>query len=437
MRSSDGSNVDTGSKAVKTCSETTRLLTKTENVAGTATGLQLALNLITCGLGTGIFTLPWSAAGASSITAVAIVAAVLALNAWTISIVVEAGERHQAFDIGSLLSRLPGSLGHVAQFTCNLAIWLSTFLCLVSYVIVVADCVLPFFGSAAELGHEEAKDQLRPKIVIAASLLALPLCFLDQSWLSFTSSLSIGANMMIFCLLVKTFLEEKALGQAPTICMAGISQGSVAMVAAMMQTVVIQACVLPMYEEMENRSPGKFNRVVAVSFFILFVLCSSFAVLGYHTFGATVSSNILLNLPHTAAGNAGRLCAAAAVLGVYPIILKPMIAPLARAGNVASRAFPPAQIATCVIVVSAAAAGSVFRDLGRINVVNGALSMGAFVAFIPFLVGLYLLQSESTAWQVAMYALLLIGSVTSVGSLFMVDNYVESLHAACIWSGAI
>ncbi|CAL1150576.1 unnamed protein product [Cladocopium goreaui] len=132
--------------ARKDATESTQLLKQRNN--GTATGAQLMLNIVVCGLGTGLFTLPWSVAGASCFLGVAIVAFVLALNAWTIFLLVEAAEAYQAFDIGSLLSHLPGQLGHTLLRVVNFTIWVGGFFCLVSYVIVIADCAAPF----AQLG---------------------------------------------------------------------------------------------------------------------------------------------------------------------------------------------------------------------------------------------------------------------------------------------
>lgn len=150
--------------ARKDATESTQLLKQRNN--GTATGAQLMLNIVVCGLGTGLFTLPWSVAGASCFLGVAIVAFVLALNAWTIFLLVEAAEAYQAFDIGSLLSHLPGQLGHTLPRVVNFTIWVGGFFCLVSYVIVIADCAAPF----AQLGPWRLKT--------LASLLVLPLCFL-------------------------------------------------------------------------------------------------------------------------------------------------------------------------------------------------------------------------------------------------------------------
>eukprot|EP00933_Yihiella_yeosuensis_P031872 TRINITY_DN2547_c2_g2_i3.p1 TRINITY_DN2547_c2_g2~~TRINITY_DN2547_c2_g2_i3.p1 ORF type:complete len:456 (-),score=80.12 TRINITY_DN2547_c2_g2_i3:504-1817(-) len=417
--------------------ETCLLNAKTSGAAqqGTATSLQLTLNLVTCGLGTGIFTLPWSAAGASSVTSVLIIGAVLALNAWTISILIDASDRHQVYDVGSLLAKLPGRLGSLAELGCNLAILFTTFFCLVSYVIVMVDCIQPFLGMIGPLDDKSRSSSvqtgmdLRTRLVGLVSLLVFPLCFMDQRKLAFTSFLAVAANVLIFGLLAADYAAEK---EAPKTCFAGLSWGSVAMMAAMMQTVVIQVCVPPMYLEMENRSPGKFNRVVQVSFFILFVICAAFAVVGYEAYGEAVNSNVILNLPHSVAGNIGRLSAAVAVAGVYPIILLPMVAPLRTTQPGSEK---KAASATAVIVASVMIASFFLHDLGELTVINGAVSMGAFVALVPFLVGIYLLdqRSEDSSFRLAMYALLLLGMVGSVMGVLLVDNYTASLKSACAW----
>eukprot|EP00931_Biecheleriopsis_adriatica_P041503 TRINITY_DN23713_c0_g1_i1.p1 TRINITY_DN23713_c0_g1~~TRINITY_DN23713_c0_g1_i1.p1 ORF type:complete len:434 (-),score=93.38 TRINITY_DN23713_c0_g1_i1:64-1365(-) len=407
-------------------SETTRLLpSKLEDAVpeGHATGLQLTLNVVTCGLGTGIFTLPWSTAGASSLVAVVIVAGVLVLNAWTISILVKAAERHQVFDIGSLMSFLPGRLGSFVPPAVNVAIWLGTFFCLVSYIIVVADCAKPFMEPL--LGPEG----LHQKLAALASVLVLPLCLLDQQQLSVTSSLSMLAVGVILGLLAIIYATEQ---DAPKICQLGFSWGSVAMLSAMMQTVVIQVCVLPMYGEMKNRSPGHFDKVIMNSFGILFLICSSFALLGYHVFGGPVSSNVLLNLPHSNAGTIGRGCAAASVLAVYPIIMKPMLAALEPSG--CSQTSLGSFAATAAIVAAVMVTACFVRDLGKVNIINGAASMGIFVAVVPFLVGRNLLGQVNTfRWSVVMYALLVLGILSSILGVCLVDNYASDLQAACLW----
>lgn len=389
--------------ARKDATESTQLLKQRNN--GTATGAQLMLNIVVCGLGTGLFTLPWSVAGASCFLGVAIVAFVLALNAWTIFLLVEAAEAYQAFDIGSLLSHLPGQLGHTLPRVVNFTIWVGGFFCLVSYVIVIADCAAPF----AQLGPWRLKT--------LASLLVLPLCFLDQRWLSMTSSMSVGAVAVVFWLLLQLSHDTEAF---PSLCLAGVSWGTVSMFASMMQTVILQMCVLPMYGEMKDRSPGSFERVVFWSFLILFKICACFAVLGYMIFGPDVKSNVLLSLPASLSGKMARLCAGASVMGVYPLILKSMIATF----------HSPGAIVAAVLLTSLC-----LSDLGKLNIVNGAVSTGVFVAVVPFMVGLHLLErvQQSIALRLGLFLLLIFGVLGSLFALLLDDNYERELSAACFW----
>jgi len=404
--------------------ETKKLLQgKASQQQGSATSTELVVNLITCGLGTGVFTLPWSTAGSSVLPAVAIIGFVLGLNAWTISIIVEAGERHQTFNLGSLMGLIPGVLGPVSEAVCNIVMWLSTWLCLVSYIIVIVDSLSSVMG----LYH-------RSTLAILAGAAVLPLCFLDQKRLAFTSTLAVVATANVFMVICGQFVHSELDGTRPASCFMGLSSGSIAMFSAMMQTVVIQVCILPMYEELQDRSPKKFNRIVVVSFSFLFVLCSAFAVIGYLAFGPAVSSNVLNNLPATHWGHITRLSAAGAVLAVYPIIINPMIAPLRNPNIITNRTIAP--LATLAVVMASMLAATFVDDLGFVNVLNGSLSCGAFVAFAPSLVGLYLLGPNSLAseWRLAMYGLIVFGGVCSVLGAVMTDNYTQSLHAACMWA---
>jgi len=389
-----------------------------------ASGPQLALNIVVCGLGTGIFALPWSTAGASCTTGILIVAAVLALNAWTIFILIEAAEIYQAFDIGTLLSKLPGSLGRAAPTVVNAVIWVSGFLCLVSYVIVIADCASPFLG-------------LHPyKLKALSSIVVLPLCFLDQRLLSITSSFSVVAVAVVLWLVVRIFLQSHEAHSTSEICMAGFSWGSVAMFASMMQTVVLQMCVLPMYGEMKNRTPAGFARVIYWSFTILFLICASFSLLGYAAFGAEVKSNVLLSLPVSFSGKLARFCAGVSVLGVYPIILKPMTATLQAPGSPLDEA--GSYWATGAVVAAVMMTSLFLSDLGKINIFNGAVSMGVFVAAVPFLVGCYLLQrfQQEPERKWALHLLLVLGVLGSLLAILLEDNYHEELAAACVWKAA-
>jgi hypothetical protein len=272
-----------------------------------------------------------------------------------------------------------------------------------------------------------------------AAISVLPLCFLDQRRLAFTSFLALAANANIFTFLVSSYSIQEPGTEHPAICFFGLGPGSVAMMSAMMQVVVIQMCVLPMYAELENRSPAKFNRIVMVSFSVLLFLCTGFAVAGYLTYGPNVSSNVLKNLSGTHWGHFSQLSAACAVAAVFPIILGPMVAPMLTSQAVARLHAGSPQIisgvATCCIVVAVMGVALVVTDLGFLNVINGALSMGAFVATVPSLVGLYLLgvRSSNPVWRGVMYTLLVVGLAMAVLGVILSDNFAAALKSACVW----
>ena len=147
---------------------------------GGSTRAQLCANLITGGLGSGILSLPWGMAGASISSGLLLTLAVLLVNGFTIMILVHAAERHQRFDLGSLLSLLPGRGGFYARWFCNGAVWLSTWMVLLGYVIVVQD-------SFTALVPKESIWASRPLWAFLASLVAFPLCLLELRRLAFSS----------------------------------------------------------------------------------------------------------------------------------------------------------------------------------------------------------------------------------------------------------
>merc|ERR1719291_1272416 len=92
--------------------------------------------------------------------------------------------------------------------------------------------------------------------------------------------------------------------------------------------------------------------------------------------------------------------------------------------------------ATCVVVAAVMLAATQIRELGFVNVVNGAVSMGTFVGVIPCVVGLKLLghKSQTASWRMGMYVLAAFGVSFSVLGLTLTDNYAGALQAACSWT---
>merc|ERR1712232_1285480 len=99
----------------------------------------------------------------------------------------------------------------------------------------------------------------------------LPLCYVDQKYLSFSSTLCILANIYLFCLVLYAAFAPSAREPSQEldfhdICWLGFTKGSVAMFSNLMMAMMIQPCVLPTYASLEERSVPKFRRALIIAF---------------------------------------------------------------------------------------------------------------------------------------------------------------------------
>eukprot|EP00929_Paragymnodinium_shiwhaense_P013720 TRINITY_DN121568_c0_g1_i1.p1 TRINITY_DN121568_c0_g1~~TRINITY_DN121568_c0_g1_i1.p1 ORF type:complete len:474 (+),score=88.93 TRINITY_DN121568_c0_g1_i1:74-1495(+) len=411
---------------------------------------QLAINLITGGLGTGMLSLPWSMAGAGIIPGVLMTFAVVGLNAWTITILVEAAEAYQVFDLGGVLSMLPGTvlgvrLGRFMQSFTNAMVWVVLMGSLISYLIVMHDSAVPFLERSDALkGFSN-----RLTVVSVSALIVLPLCFLDQAWLSFTSTLGIAVNVYLIILLFVLFGNHASDSSLSSdACILGIGTGSLAMLSTLSQCVIIQMCVLPMYEELQDRTPAKFRRSLLIAFASLAVLFSVFATLGYllyyHTGDVALNGNLLKNLPQESWWtNITQIGFIAVVAVVYPIMVIPMMAPIknmdlsrfvsarATAATISQRRTLLVTSVTVFLVFLSWLGAYLVDDLGIVNVVDGALCVTSFTALAPGLVGLYLVERRSKGWRLMMYVLICLGVIFGIMGMVFNDNYADQLAKNC------
>jgi len=275
--------------------------------------------------------------------------------------------------------------------------------------------------------------------------------------LSSTSLVATLANVNLFALLSTLFVRHGSEDTLPSeSCILGLAKGSVTMVSAMMQCIIIQMCVLPMYQVLENRSPQNFRRILSVAFTVLVGLFSGFSVLAYLIFGPTVESNVLLNLPRDMWSDVSQASVVFVVLAVYPLMLLPMLAPIRslditwflsrkenaekltsddeRLLNVAIIRRRRAVNFVTVAVVAISCVGACYTEsLGFINVVDGSLCVGVFTSLVPGLVGSFLLERHSKVWKTSMVALMCIGIVASIVGLAFTDNFQHALDLNCIW----
>lgn len=386
---------------------------------GTATSHQLTINLIVCaGAGSGLFTLPWSTAGASLISAILIEGVVLFLTGCSLCIIVEAAERHQCFDLAGLMGKLPGRMGTVNQAICNVGIWIGCFLALVGYINIMA--------SAAESLIPIAT---RPWMLVLVTVLMVPMCFLEQRYLSFSSVLAVVVSLYIFGVMVFKGTEEHS-SDYEGICILGIGKGSIAMFSALTYTLAIQMCVPPMYLELKDRSPAKFRRIVIISFSALLVLFALFGSVGYLAFGATSPSNILNAMGGSPFEKVAVVGGSLVVAAVYPILGQAMAAPIRSMRHLPLRQRQISYAMTMVLIVLASGVTAVWlTDLGFLSVVNGAFSCGLFMGLCPSLIGLYLLGTSSRSLTLRMWGLLVFSAIMSVVGLVYTDNYLVDVAA--------
>jgi len=264
--------------------------------------------------------------------------------------------------------------------------------------------------------------------------------------------------VVVCALLGERAASEKEGGE---LCMFGFAEGSLTMISTVTNTIIIQMCVLPMYEVLENRSPSKFLRVLLVSFGCLSLLLSIFCLVAYLAIGNKVDGNVLKSLPETTWIAVSRGGVMLVILAVYPIFLMPMVAPLrsldlhfflprgaldertalhSRAEReqlkvlAASRRRGFVNLATLAIVAVSFLGALVITDLGPLNAVNGAICVGIFTSLGPGLVGLFLVDRNSMLWKVAMGSLLIFGAAAmGLGFAFSDKNYHEAMSKACMW----
>jgi len=376
----------------------------------------MTANFVTCGLGVGILSLPWSAAGASVLPAAAVNGVGMFMLAYTCCIIAEGCEKYQTFDLGALVRLLPGHLGPLTEGLVNFVIWVTTFMCLIGYMIVVADSVLPMLSG----GPLDS----RVTLIVLTSLVCLPLCYLEQRYLAFSSWLAIAVNVFLFIVVV--YLGASSSNDGPPPCYLGFGKGIASMFNTLLMALCLQMLVPPMYETLERRSVTRFRTVVYTSFGFLFVLFTGFQTVALYTFGPNVPQDVLSVLPGNALGNAVRYGMIVMVLGVYPLNVMPMVAPVRNAewgGKFAANA------ATFGIVVCSMLVSFFVTQLGILNILNGAIVVLACGTLAPGLVGLHLVDKSPCA----MFLLIGMGVVLFVCGFLLPENYAEQVQASCLW----
>merc|ERR1719221_1351008 len=99
------------------------------------------------------------------------------------------------------------------------------FLAIVSYFIVLSDSSMPLF--------EHGSLNWRPGWIMIGAVLMLPLCFVDQKYLSFSSTLCILSNIYLVTFIIGLAISKYDDIDGAAVCYFGVTTGSVSMLSSL------------------------------------------------------------------------------------------------------------------------------------------------------------------------------------------------------------
>lgn len=411
--------------------------TNKQKISALASGINVFMSC----LGAGILSLPWNLAGSSLIVGCTIMFFGFIFTVFTTDIIIRAAEKYNTFDLGQLCKHLPIHIRIYAIYICNTLVWLTSLGCLISYEITAADAMSGIFP-----------DVERVYWVLGSGILALSLCLVPQNLLSFTSSISIFINIYLFVLVLIDFNEAiKDLNKRNTeICLLGFDKGAITFLSGFAASSTIQCVCLPIYRDLDNKSPILFRRIMSYALSMLLVLFCMFCACAYVAYDLVrVKEDMLDLLPNELAGNIARTGMMIVVICVYPFVLEPMVTPFfqTQTSTVDVKVVTVAEqkielpllkfrvILTIAITAIATIIATFIEKLGVVNVINGALCLFFYMGIAPGFIGLYLVESPSFSWKCSMYIMMIAAFILSIVALIFTDNYANALIKTCLWRG--
>jgi len=413
-----------------------------------ASDSETCVNLVNLCLGVGVLSFPWSLAGASVLGGLGIIAGGTLWCAATNIMMVALAEEVRQFNTGRVLRQLPA--GRLLQPIGNVMLLLTQLLCLIGCLVVFADNSAMVLRGSRLAGTLLDRSWSRPLLVWLGCCFVLPLSFLDQSRLACISMVSVLATWYICFVLVG---EAAVAPQVSRVCVLGWGVGDLTMLAVLMMATSAQQCMLPLYNEMENRSVRRFVVLQLTAVVVTVVLLSLVAIAGYLRYGSGVSSNILLELPSDGAGLLAQVSILPVVIGVYPLMLYPLTEalrdfasgqklggcgePLLHDEGSVSPApqRPTGHVVVCGQVAVVAFTGLVAStgiDLGPVNDFTGILGLGWFTVAMPGLAyGQYLRLRGAPRGLLRVH--LAAGCPLALLAVVWTGNHVESVEANCAW----
>jgi len=390
---------------------------------GKASNFAVIVNLICLQLGSGTLTLPWVAAGSSIFGCVIITILAMIVMYYASTITVQAVEVVQVYDMCKLLGNCNRHNKFAVEAFMYLTLLFSNGACLVGYMVILADFITP--AIALVFGSDHAWSN-RYVYIIFNTIILLPLCLLENlDKLKYTSILSVAASFFVMAILISDSVRH----DHENWCGVGFGTGYVsAFNIIVMSSCSVQMCAVSIYENMENRTVKDFQSCLLWAFLITAILFAGFFVPGYQLYGESVSSNVFNNMPLGMVHNFARFVMFIVIVGVYPLLLQPLVTPYRRGVFCADR--PTIKyVVPVVIVISSGVIAMCGFDLGAINSINGAFSFVAFIAVIPVILGVRFLSHNRTMGN----CLILLSAFVAIFGFFWGSNNFEENLNCFLW----
>lgn len=357
------------------------------------TPTQTTFNLVKNIAGAGVLSLPSGVGAGTGLVPAATITFVLGVwSGWTFYKLGEMCDRNNALTFSELGEKVSGK-GFAKLLTSSCVI--KTFFSCLVYSLVICDSwtqILVGFGF----------DFRREQVLLGMTLFVLlPLCLMeDLSILAYTSLLgSVGMIYTAGFMTVRLYDESYLPGgqfydsvkeelhpnfqSAPGLFAVDFIQTPILI--SLLSTAYIAHYNAPkFYEQLADRSPGRFSKISLVSFSICILVFLVFMVVGYQTFGINSQGFILNNYsPFDELAIAARTAIGSSIVLTYPLPFTGL-----RAG-IEERCDVNRTLLTIGLLTIITGVDLVVTDVGFVNALQGAILGSAIIYSFPGMIFVY------------------------------------------------
>ncbi|KAM7483608.1 hypothetical protein LguiB_008191 [Lonicera macranthoides] len=259
-------------------------------------------NLTTTVVGAGIMALPATMKVLGLIVGLVLIIFMGVLSEISVEFLVRFAVQCKASSYGEVVQF---ALGRPARILSEICVILNNAGVLIVYLIIMGDVMSGSFHHVGVFDQWLGNgfwDHRKLLILIVVVLFLYPLCALDKiDSLSLTSAASVALAvvfvMVSFAIAFIKLVEGKI--EAPRLTPDFSSKNTIldllVVIPIMSNAYVCHFNVQPIYNELENRSPQKMNRVGRITTLLCVVVYASTAIAGYLLFGKDTESDILTN----------------------------------------------------------------------------------------------------------------------------------------------